>query len=88
MQPSSARDAERATPSAPEDDSTPVATFLGMDDEAAEEIRVLLGGEGIESEAYGSLGYTVSVPRADAPRARELLRDAIANGLRAGVVEL
>jgi hypothetical protein len=67
---------------------TPVAGFLGGDDEADEEIRALLGGEGIESDAYGSLGYTVSVRTEDAPAARTLLRDAIAKGLRAGVVEL
>ncbi len=77
-----------AEPTAAEDVWTPVASFLGGDDEADEEIRALLGGEGIESDAYGSLGYTVSVKRTDAKAARALLREAITKGLRADVVDL
>lgn len=56
----------------------PVAQYLGSDDVTGNRIRELLRSHGIESIAYGSLGYTVSVRADRADEARRLVAAAIA----------
>jgi PDZ domain len=73
--PPSARPA--AAKPAPAEEDIPVASIANPDvihDGAAERIGEVFKQQGIKWLAYGSLGYTVSVPASQAERARSLLR--------------